>query len=285
MKILVTGSNGMLGDAVKKIFIDDELYLTDVFNFDVRNDDLILNALELFPSIEAIIHLAAETDLESCQLIPQNAFFTNTIGTINMMRLAKKLNVPIIYMSTAGIFDGNSKDNYIETDIPNPINIYGLSKYYGEIGLKEYDKVYIVRMSWAMGGGEHLDKKFVNQIYKLIKSGRERLYVVDDKIGSPTYTIDVARALRFILYEKFEYGTYHCSGIGAASRFDVAKEMVKILNKNISVIPVQSSYYEKIYSCPRARNEGLSSTKNLMALFMTDWQDALKRYLKGYYGA
>lgn len=285
MKILCTGSYGMLGEAVRKVFKDHELILTDIYDIDVRSYDSVMQYMEKLDSVPNYIwHMAAETNLEICELRPEQAYLTNTIGTFNVARLAQLLDVPIIYMSTAGIFKGNQVKPYIETDMPQPANHYGRSKYYGELALNSYDKVYIFRMSWAMGGGPKLDKKFVNKIYQLIKSGKNVLHVIDDKFGSPTYTHDVAMTIQNCLIAQLPYGVYHVAGKGKASRFDVAKAIVEILGLKVEIIPVKSEFYKSQYPCLRANNEVLESKKDFRyANVMRDWREALEEYLKVYY--
>ena len=282
MKILVTGANGMFGEAVRKVFKDDELHLTDIFTMDIRKVPISLEEFPFAP--EYILHLAAETDLELCEMRPDHAYFTNTIGTFNMVRLAKIFNIPIVYMSTAGVFDGKYMRHYTEDDKPNPINVYGRSKYYGELAVQQYPKHYIFRMSWAMGGGPKLDKKFVNKIYQQIMAGIRPIYGIKDLLGSPTYTIDVARTIRKHLAAKTDYGIYHVAGRGQASRYDVAKAIVEIMRKTIAVIPVKKTYFSQSYPCPRANNEVLISVKPEQSLScMRDWRESLEEYLRGYY--
>ena len=188
-KILVTGADGMLGEAIQKVFNKDEVCLTDIKELDVR-----IPIKEMCPKPDYIFHLAAETDLEYCETYPRHAYYTNTIGTFNMTALANSLDIPIIYISTAGVF-GNAKAEYFdESSNPDPINTYGRSKYYGEIAVRTYPKHYIFRISWAFGGGTR-DRKFVMKICKQISAGKTCIEAIDDKSGSPSYTRDVARVI------------------------------------------------------------------------------------------
>ena len=282
MKILVTGANGMLGSDIRKTFKNDSAIYTDKFELDVADNDNVIEYLTKLDGIpDYILHLAAETDLEYCEKSPAYAYYNNTIGTINMVHLAEILKIPIVYISTAGVFLGEKK-YYIEDDEPNPINHYGRSKYYGELAVRQYLKHYIFRISWAMGGGPELDKKFVNKVIKLIRGGAREIYGIKDVYGSPTYTKDVAQTIKSCLSEKIPFGTYHTPGIGRASRLDVAQAIVNILDFDVEVIPTTSAHFAKDFPCIRAQNEVLLSTKKYPSR-MRPWMDSLKEYLEEYY--
>jgi dTDP-4-dehydrorhamnose reductase len=273
----------MLGESIKRVFKKDDMIYTDKGDLDVASYDSVMNIItRLDKNIDYILHLAAETDLEYCDKYPERAYYTNTIGTINMCKLAGILKVPIIYISTAGVFLGE-KNCYDENDNPEPVNHYGRSKYYGELAVKAYPKHYIFRMSWAMGGGPELDKKFVNKIFKLIKGGATEIHAISDVYGSPTYGYDVARTIHACLTRKIPYGLYHTAGLGPkASRYDVAQAIVDILKLKVEVVPVQSSYFYDKFPCPRARSEVLVSRKPHPS-HMRNWRASLREYLEEYY--
>ena len=285
MRILVSGSAGMLGSAVKKVFSDYDLILTDSIELDVRNLKQVMFYKDKKPDI--VFHLAAETDHFKAEFNPTDAYLTNHTGTQNMVELAKLLDIPIVYIGTAGIFSGD-KEVYIEEDIPNPINHYGRSKYYGECAVRLYPKHYIVRSGWAMGGGPAIDKKFVNKVFKQIESGAKELYGITDIYGTPTYTPDFALTLRNIIESKAPYGIYHSSGYGRASRFDVLKLFISYLglNRFIELVPMTyNEYHDKFpLQCPYTKSEVLSIEKiRTMGLSaMRDWRDALEEYSREF---
>ncbi len=289
MRILVTGGNGMLGVTAKKFFKQMapsmDLIMTDVYDLDVRNYDSVMEYMKnMSGAPDAIWHMAAETNLEICELRPEQAYITNTVGTFNVMKLAQLFDVPLIYMSTAGVFNGRLAKPYIETDTPNPVNHYGRSKYYGELALNSYDKVYIFRMSWAMGGGPKFDKKFVNKIYQLAKSGASTIYGIDNVFGSPTYFKDVVMTIHNSLIAELPFGIYHIGGQGRASRFDVANAIVETLEFDVKVEPVPDSYFRSQFPCARSKNECLDTQKDFKdANKMRPWREALDDYLKEYY--
>ncbi len=285
MRALVTGCNGMLGTSVKKVFDDWDLILTDSLVLDIRNIKQVMGCKDKKPDI--ILHLAAETDHFKAEFNPTDAYLTNHTGTQNMVELAKELNIPIVYIGTAGIFSGD-KEVYTEEDIPNPINHYGRSKYYGECAVRLYPKHYIIRSGWAMGGGPTIDKKFINKVFKQIEAGCMTLYGITDIYGTPTYTMDFAQTMKNIIENHCEYGIYHSSGFGKASRFDVLKQFIYYLDLDrfIDLVPMTyNEYHDKFpLQCPYTKSEVLSIDKirNLKVSAMRPWQLALEEYAKEF---
>ena len=286
MKILVTGSRGMLGSSVKRVFQNHDLILTGSIELDVRNIKQVMGYKD--KKFDTILHLAAETDHFKAEFNPTDTYLTNHTGTQNMVELAKVLDIPIVYIGTAGIFDGKKKV-YTEKDKASPINHYGRSKYYGELAVSAYKKHYIIRSGWAMGGGPEIDKKFVNKVFKQIQMGAKKLYGIRDVYGNPTYTMDFAQTLKNVIEKKPKYGTYNSSGKGKASRYDVLKELVRLLglSKKIQLVPVTYDEYFKLFplNCPHTRSEVLSIAKiektNLSA--MRPWRQALAEYINEEY--
>jgi dTDP-4-dehydrorhamnose reductase len=285
MHILITGGAGMLGSSVGKIFTNHDLLLTDSHELDVRNIKQVMSYTD--KKLDLILHLAAETDLSKAEFNPGDAYTTNLTGTQNMLELAKKLNIPIVYISTAMIFDGKKK-SYSEEDKGSPTNHYGRSKYYGELAVKSYEKHYIVRSGWAFGGGPKIDRKFISKIYKQIQVGAKKLYGIRDIYGNPTYTMDFARTLKNIVEAKIPYGTYNSPGKGTASRYEVLAAFVDYLglSNKLEIIPVTLNKYLTLFpsSFPYIKNEVLSLTKmkqtDLSA--MRDWREALQEYTKEF---
>jgi dTDP-4-dehydrorhamnose reductase len=231
--------------------------------------------------------LAAETDLSKAETNPADTYLTNHTGTQNMVELARMLDVPIIYVSTAMIFDGKKK-SYNEKDRPNPTNHYGRSKYYGELAVRSYKKHYIVRSGWAFGGGPKLDRKFVNKIWKQIDMGAKKLYGIEDVYGNPTYTLDFAKTLKNFVYKTPTYGTYNAPGKGLASRYEVLKEFVSFLglSNKLEVIPVTLNEYLALFPVrfPTIKHEVLNPRKleRLGLSAMRDWRVALREYAKEF---
>ena len=291
-KVYIAGCGGMLGRAVYEVFnskcivkaTDIDLNIDWLEYADVRDYNDINKSIAAF-SPDIIINLAALTDLEHCEKNQEDSWLTNALGAENIAIIAKRLNIPMVYISTAGIFDGE-QDVYNDFDAPNPLGIYAKSKYYGEIFVKTHlEKFFIFRAGWMMGGGPSKDKKFVNKIYKQIKSGSQELFVVEDKLGTPTYTKSFAQGI-FNLVETDLYGLYNQVCGGDCSRYDAAVEFVNLLGltEQVKVTKVSSEYFKNEYFAPRPASEKLVNMK-LDARgvnFMPHWKDALSEYAEEY---
>jgi dTDP-4-dehydrorhamnose reductase len=205
---------------------------------------------------------------------------------VHLFNLARDLNIPYVFISTAGIF-GNDKETYTEEDVPFPLSAYGKSKYYTEQLLlnQNYKKYWIFRAGWMMGGGPTKDKKFVNKIMKQIEAGAKELNVVEDKLGVPTYTKDFAYSILRHLEEGLPYGLYNMVSTGEASRYDVAVEITKFLDLSVKVQKVDSTFFENEYSAPRPYSEKLIN-KALIEMnrnYMRNWKVCLHEYLETFY--
>ena len=288
-KIYIAGCGGMLGLAFYNILKNQyDLKCTDIdvnenwLSFmDFRNyEDYLNDVMEFNP--DYLFHLGALTDLEYCELNKDQAYLTNTTSVESATRISNKLKIPILYISTAGIFDG-SKELYDDWDEPKPLGHYARSKFFGEKFIQENTKKYLIcRAGWMMGGGIKKDKKFVKKIIKQIGDGKKILDIVNDKLGTPTYTIDFAKNMKLIL-EKEKWGLYNLVCEGQTGRLEVAKEILKLLNLEniIKINPVDSSFFNKDYFAKRPKSERLINKKlNLCSLNnMRDWKICLKEYI------
>ena len=292
-KIYIAGCGGMLGEAFYEQYRTDYLLkCTDIdvneewLNFlDFRDYDAYKkDVVDFMP--DYLFHLGAYTDLEYCEMNPEDTYMTNTISVENAVYIANELNIPILYISTAGIFDGK-KDLYDDWDIPNPGGVYARSKYQGERFVIENAKKYLIcRAGWMMGGGIKKDKKFINKIIAQLKSVSKKLNIVDDKLGTPTYTHDFAKNTKTLL-EKELWGLYNMVCGGVTSRLEVATEIIKILNleKDVIITKVSSEYFQKEYFAARPDSERLINKKlGLRNIdIMPNWKTSLKNYLENYF--
>ncbi len=292
-KIFIAGCGGMLGEAFYKEFKNSyELKCTDkdlnadwLSFLDFRDsEDYLKQVTEFDP--DYLFHLGAYTDLEFCELNEDDAYATNTVSVETAVSIANKLNIPLLYISTAGIFDGE-KELYDDWDQPNPLGVYARSKYMGERFVVENAHRYLVcRAGWMMGAGPTKDKKFIQKLMQQLQDGKKEFFIVDDKDGTPTYTYDFANNVK-ILLEKQYWGLYNMVCDGQTSRFEVATELLKLLNlsSEITLTPVSSDYFKKLYFAPRPSSERLINRKltirNLN--FMRDWKVALKDYINDHY--
>ncbi len=283
----------MLGEAFYKQFKKEyRLKCTDI---DVNKKWLSFLDFRLFDKYKKdvqefnpdyLFHLGAFTDLEYCELHSDETYKTNTLSVENAVYIANELDVPLLYISTAGIFDGK-KEVYDDWDLPNPLGHYARSKYAGEMFVKQNAKRYLIcRAGWMMGGGPKKDKKFIQKLMKQIKIGKNELFIVDDKLGTPTYTQDLARNVKLLLETEF-WGLYNMVCNGLTSRLKVARELLVLLNleKKISIKKVSSEFFKKEYFAERPASERLLNRKlDLRGLnIMRDWKAALKEYLEDYY--
>jgi len=278
----------MLGEAVYNLFrsisktkaTDIDVNATWLSYGDVRDFAGIRQSIVEFAP-DVVLNLAALTDLEFCERNPEVTWLTNGLGAENLGLIATKLDVPYVYVSTAGVFDGG-QETYHDFDTPNPLSVYAKSKYYGErFVLERVPKSFVVRAGWMMGGGPTKDKKFINKLYKQICAGTTDLHVVGDKLGTPTYTVDFALGIRRLL-ESEQYGLYNQVCRGNASRFDVAKEFVRTLGLEgrVRTHQVTSEYFARDYFAPRPASEQLVSLKlDTRGLnVMRDWRTCLQEY-------
>lgn len=292
-RLYIAGCGGMLGDAFYKIFKEDfELKCTDIeinsswlSYLDFRDFEAYRNDVINFKP-DYLVHLGAYTDLEFCELHPEDTYITNTLSVENAVYIANELNIPILYISTAGIFDG-SRDIYDDWDQPNPLGHYARSKYAGELFVKENIKKHIIcRAGWMMGGGPTKDKKFVQKIMNQLKDRKKELFVVNDRLGTPTYTHDFAKNVKLLLSKEY-WGLYNMVCGGFTSRLDVVREILNILviEDEIKITEVSSDYFKNEYFAARPLSERLINQKlNLRNLnVMQNWQDALKEYLNSEY--
>ena len=292
-KIYMAGCGGMLGDAFYNEFSDEyELKCTDIdvnedwlFYLDFRNFDAYRKDILDF-SPDYLFHLGAYTDLEYCELNPEDTYTTNTKSVKHATAIANALNIPLLFISTAGIFNGE-KDVYDDWDEPDPMGHYAKSKYLGEKQVQEHAKKYLTcRAGWMMGGGPRKDKKFVQKVMSQIAEGADELFIVNDKLGTPTYTHDFARNVK-LLIEKGKTGLYNMVCQGVTSRLEVARELVKQLgmNKDIKINEVSSNHFKKEYFVPRPTSERLINARlEREGLdIMRDWKTSLSEYLKESY--
>ncbi len=292
-KIYIAGCGGMLGEAFYTQFKDD--FILKCTDKDVNETWLSFLDFRDFPSYKKdvlefkpdyLFHLGAYTDLEFCELNPDETYNTNTIAVENAVYLANELDIPLLYISTAGIFDGE-KELYDDWDQPNPLGVYARAKYAGERFVIENAKRYLVcRAGWMMGSGPGKDKKFIQKLMKQIKEGKTELYIVDDKDGTPTYTHDFARNVKALI-EKEYWGLYNMVCGGQTSRLEVATEMIRLLKleDKVKLTPVGSDFFKETYFAERPPCERLINRKlNIRGLnLMRDWRVALKDYIDNYY--
>lgn len=292
-KIYIAGCGGMLGEAFYTQFRNDyEIKCTDK---DVNEEWLSFMDFRDFEAYKKdvmefkpdyLFHLGAYTDLEFCEQNADETYRTNTMSVENAVYLANELDIPLLYISTAGIFDGK-KELYDDWDQPNPLGVYARSKYMGERYVCENAKRFLVcRAGWMMGSGPKKDKKFIQKLMKQLKDGKKELFIVNDKDGTPTYTQDFAKNVKALI-EKQYWGLYNMVCGGQTSRLEVTQELLSILGlkDQIKINVVGSDYFKDIYFAERPPCERLDNRKLRIrgVNLMRDWKIALREYVENYY--
>ena len=274
--ILVTGSTGQLGsDVVKELLKRGYSTLSpNRSELNLCSEDNIRNYI-LNSNCEAIVHCAAYTQVDKAEDEKDLGIKINATATKHIVKCAKILDIPMIYISTDYVFDGTKDGEYTENDETNPINIYGESKLAGEKYVQEIlDKYYIVRTSWVFNIN---GKNFIETMLRLSKTNNQ-VSIVNDQIGSPTYTKDLSRLLVDML-ETSKYGLYHATNEGYCSWYEFADTIFKLANINIDIKAINSNEYAS--RAKRPMNSKLSKDKLIEYGFkpLPHWEDALKDYL------
>ncbi|RJO62242.1 dTDP-4-dehydrorhamnose reductase [candidate division WS5 bacterium] len=291
-KILVTGGYGQLGTALKEVLKSEEALLTDTDTMDITDASQVEKAFEGFKP-EWLVHGAALTNVDGCEENPELAQSINSFGTEILAKACENYHCKMIYISTDYVFDGKKKEPYFETDTPNPQSVYGKTKLEGEKKIQENSGGYILRTSWVYGEGNN----FVRTMLRLSEK-MEKIKVVNDQFGRPTYASDLARAIYDVIKKQppacrpredgdpeNSVGIYNVTGDGSViSWADFASEIFKIAGKKTIVIPISTGEYFKDNKdkkiAPRPAYSVLDLTKAKKAgLFLTTWQESLKKYL------
>jgi dTDP-4-dehydrorhamnose reductase len=287
MKVLVTGVKGQLGyDVMNELAKRGyEGVGVDVAEMDITDSAAVEKVIsEVHP--DKVVHCAAWTAVDAAEDNQEVCHKVNVDGTANIAKMCGKLDIPMVYISTDYVFDGQGIRPWEPDDpVVEPLNVYGQSKYEGEVAVEKYaPKHYIVRIAWVFGLN---GKNFIKTMINLGKT-HDTLTVVNDQIGTPTYTYDLARLLVDML-EKEEYGKYHATNEGGyISWYDFAKEIfaqaVKLGEKeyaDVKVIPVTTAEYG-ISKAARPFNSRLDRKRICEEGFqpLPVWKNALEKYLQ-----
>mgnify|MGYP001074293145 FL=1 len=276
MKVLVTGVKGQLGyDVVNELTKRGiEAVGVDIQDMDITDAASVEKVIgEVAP--DAVIHCAAYTAVDAAEDNVELCRRVNADGTQNIANVCKKLDCKMIYISTDYVFDGEGTRAWEPDDERHPLNVYGQTKYEGELAVQNtLEKYFIVRISWVFGVN---GKNFIKTMLNLGKT-HDHLTVVNDQFGSPTYTYDLARLLvDMVLTDK--YGIYHATNEGICNWYEFACEIFRKAGMNVDVAPVPESEYPT--KAKRPENSRMSKEKLTENGFerLPSWQDALERYL------
>jgi dTDP-4-dehydrorhamnose reductase len=275
MRVLITGGDGQLGRTFQSVFEKcHEVISFSRESLDITNADLVHRLVKKH-SPNLILHSAAFTAVDRCQENPKKAFDVNALGAQNVAKACQLISASMVYISTDYVFDGSKRLPYTEEDTPNPKSIYGLSKWLGEELIRTTLKnSYIVRTSWLYGHG---GKNFVNTMRNLAKANKE-VQVVNDRVGSPTYTNDLAGAILQMAGKP--YGTYHISNSDCCNWYEFAKKIYEELGADTTLVkPTTTEAYGALAPRPAYSTFGLNKLQNAGISEPRHWENALKEYL------
>lgn len=274
--VLVTGATGQLGSDIIKELNKRKIHNIGIGSkdLDITDEEQVFNFFNSY-KFSHVIHCAAYTKVDMAEDEKELNYSINVLGTSNIVSQCYKYGIPMTYFSTDYIFGGEGDKPFKEDDNPNPLCEYANAKYQAEKEVMKLNNYFILRISWVFGKNGN---NFINTMIKLSDTKKE-LNVVADQIGSPTYTVDLAKAVvDMMLSEK--YGVYHLTNEGYVSWADFARAIFKEINVDVKVNDVTTEEYNA--KAKRPKNSRLDKTKYLNAGFekMPTWQDALNRYLK-----
>jgi len=278
MRVAIIGAKGQLGSDLVKVFGEEAIPLTHK-DLDVTDFESLKILKELGPDV--IINTAAYHKTDECEENPEKTFLVNSVGARNVALISKEIDAINVYISTDYVFSGTKGEPYTEEDVPNPINVYGVSKYAGELLIKYItDKHYIIRVSSLFGvaGASGKGGNFVETMIRLAKAGRE-INVVNDMAMSPTYTRDAAFAIKEILEKGLPYGIYHVTNDGFCTWYKFAKAIFEITDIEANLNPITSDKFPTKAKRPKFSALSIEKLKSF-GINMRPWKEALKDYLK-----
>lgn len=279
IKILVTGSNGQLGQCLQKIeqnYTSLELHFYKSKDLDITNEDAISQVFK-DNSFDFVINCAGYTNVEQAEKEPKKAFLINGEGVRNLAQACKKQNSILIHISTDYVFDGKKETPYTEEDIPNPINEYGKSKLAGEQCIQEIlETFFIIRTSWLYSEFGH---NFFKAILKKSETETE-LTITTSQKGTPTNANDLATfILDLILINNQKYGIYHFSNSGEATWYDFAKEILSVSGKLDTITLKKTDNYSTFAQRPKYSVLNIIKIKHIFTISPIEWKKTLSQFL------
>jgi len=274
MRILITGAHGQLGSALADaLAASHSLDLPTSAELDIAAPGVADSIAARRP--ELVIHSAAFTNVDACAREPERALRVNALGTRSVALACRRLDIPLVYISTNEVFNGRASRPYLEWDATDPINPYAYSKWAGEQAVQQLAPAYwIVRVAWVFGG----ERNFVRTILRLARE-RGELSVVDDEVGNPTYAPDAAAAIARLI-ERPSYGVFHLTNEGYCSRWEFAREILRVAGmEHIPLRPVKLADWKRDSTPP-----AFAALRNFVAaeelgVRLPPWQQALHAFL------
>ena len=278
-KILVTGGNGQLAQCLKDVVKNnDELDVNfqDLPELDITNIQQLVSYFSK-NELDYCINCAAYTAVELAEEQSDLAYAVNADGPKNLAEVCKKYQVKLLHISTDFVFDGKKQTPYIESDMPNPLGVYGASKWQGERNIQEImEDYFIIRTSWLYS---QYGNNFMKSMLRLSET-RDEISVVSDQIGAPTYAGDLAEVLvKIVLSLSTNYGVYHYSNSGAISWYDFAVEIFTQFGKKIEVKPITTKDYPTAAKRPKFSVLDTTKIENNFDCTLKDWQASLNKVI------
>jgi len=276
MKVLIIGSEGMLGhDLVDILSKENEISTTTIDTLDITDIEKTIKTVKNI-NPDVVVHAAAFTDVDGSESNEDLAYKVNVIGTRNVAVACRKTDAALVYICTDYVFDGTKGISYRESDQTNPLSVYGKTKYLGEVCVKEIlSKFYVVRTSWLYG---YHGPNFITTMLNLAEK-MDSISVVADQVGSPTYTVDLSKAIAELIKNPI-YGTYHITNSDHCSWYEYVQEIFKIAGMNIKVNPVTTEEFGS--AAPRPKYSVLENYNWKMEGFpkIRSYKDALRDYMR-----
>jgi len=272
---MIIGSEGMLGhDLVDVLSLEHDISTTTIWTLDITD---INKTIETVRNInpDVVVHAAAFTDVDGSESKADLAYQVNAIGTRNVAVACRETDSALVYICTDYVFDGTKGSPYYEYDQTNPLSVYGKTKHLGEVYIRDLlDKFYIVRTSWLYG---FHGPNFITTMLKLAET-HDKISVVGDQIGSPTYTLDLAKAIAQLI-EKPAYGIYHVTNSDHCSWYEYAQLIFEIAGKKVELDPVTTEEFSS--PAPRPKYSVLENYNWKMEGFdkIRSYKEALKDYM------
>ena len=273
MKVLVTGANGQLGyDLCREI--GGAAIGIDIDDLDITDKSATLEFIKRLQP-DTIAHCAAYTSVDKAESEPELCYTVNALGTGHIALAARSIGAKMLYLSTDYVFDGTLDRPYEVNDIANPLNVYGRTKLEGEKAIRNnIEKYFIIRTSWVFGTNG------ANFVKTMLKLGHERsqVSVVEDQVGSPSYTKDLARLIASLIRTE-KYGVYHATNEGFCSWYELACEIFRASKMDVAVTPIKAEEYPA--AAVRPKNSRLSKQSLIESGFtlLPSWQEAVKDFL------
>jgi dTDP-4-dehydrorhamnose reductase len=280
MKTIVIGANGQLGSDIVEVFGKNNVIPLTHSDIEITDTDSVSRVFKKFKP-DKVINVAALSNVPECEKNPKKAFEVNALGIRNLAIACKEVEATFLHISTDYVFDGEKSTPYIEDDLPNPLNVYGITKLAGEYFVKAIlEKYFIVRTSGLYG--KYLCRsKGSNFIDKMIAMSekQEEVRVVSDEVLTPTYTRDLAIKIRELI-ERDNHGMYHITNSGGCSWHEFAQAIFSFLKTDVKLVKIEQKEFPSLVKRPKYSVLSNEKLKTIGINSLRPWQEALKDYLR-----